>query len=127
MMTFNFRNNFNGKLFNDVFGELMIDDIRIGDEVSITYQNQELGIAEIVEIKTFPFSGLKNRVSFLNCGEYMPTQAAILNRYYNQGKTLPQNQEIKHVIFKYTKRNLPNLETKISEWLAKQKEKYETN
>lgn len=127
MLTYNFNNNHNGKLFNDVFGEIMLrNEINIGDEFSIVLKGLEMGTARVEEIRFFPFSRLSNAASLINCGQPTPYQAAMLNRYYNQGKLLPPDQQIAHVIFRYTKRNIENLELKLTEWLTKQKESYDT-
>lgn len=109
MLTFEFSNNHNGKLFNNIFGDIRLKgEFSTGDEVEIIYRGIKMGNATIAHIRTFTFSRLSEAASLLNCGRSVPYQAAMLNRYYNRGQILAPDTMLAQIIFHYTDINFKN-------------------
>lgn len=108
MLQLDFTTNPNGKLFNDIFGDIRLYSHAFaeGTECEVYYKEQRLGTAVIETMRTFPFSRISDVVAYLNCGHPAPYQAALLNRYYNGGKMLAADAVLSHMVLRYTSRNM---------------------
>jgi len=118
MLQFDFTSNPNGKLFNDIFGDIRLrsNSFQAGTECEISYHGQFMGYAKIEVVRSFPFSKLNDAASYLNCGKPTPYQASLLTRYYNGGKMISAETIFQIIIFRWIERKMEAQNILIQEW-----------
>jgi len=116
LLTVNYTNNFNGKLFCDVWG-----DVRLHDEekffpsniIEVHYKNKTIGTAQVMAVRTFEFKQIRDALAFLDCGKPSYYLASLLQKFY--GPLQPQDK-LDHIVLKYTNRNIELQEQMIKDW-----------
>lgn len=122
MTTIDIIQNFNGKLFADIFSHVTLfsqefkDAWSADEDVKIITRSTDWGMAKILHLSKFPFRDLKNSVSYLNIGRSAVAQAFELNRMHNQGRTLPPDTMLCHLVLGFTERNMENQNILIKAW-----------
>lgn len=120
MVQLDIYHNYNGKLFCDYFSFLTIYTPMYfeNQEVEVIHRGINMGVANIVSIKVFPFHELRDSVSYLNMGKAAQYQAAALNKQHNYGNTIERNESIMHLIVGYAKRNMEAQNDLMKDWWA---------
>lgn len=110
MLTLDYKENWNGKLFTDHFNELLpySAEYQQGTLMEIKLNGESMGIVKIEAIRHLPFCRITDVVSLLNIGRGVQHQAEFLNREHNGGKPMAPDAMISHLVFAYTDRNIPN-------------------
>ena len=119
MQQTNFSSNYGGRLFPDTFSDVRDDNTEkffVGALHEIVLKGKVIGIAEVVTVRRFLFKDIRDVLSFLITGHPSYYLAGILNKFYNQGKTIEPTQEMLHVVYKWKKRNFEMQQFLLNEW-----------
>ncbi len=113
-----FSTNPNGKLFLDIFGDVRLYDdakFRVGKILEPTFKNSSLGYVEIIAVRVFKYSHIRDVFSFLNCGKHPAYQASLLQKFYPE-EAFNADTRLMHIVFQYTTRNLTYHQELLKEW-----------
>lgn len=126
MLELRFTDNFNGKLFLDLFGDIrMADDIyKVGTPVEVMLRNNFLGYAQIISRRDFSLKRLTEVASQINCGKGIMYQAKLLNSYYNGNKPMHPDTTLCQIVVRYTQKNMPVMQPLLHDWYENQKQLY---
>jgi hypothetical protein len=127
MQEINFLENYNGKLFNDIFMDIKLKNPELygnGKEFDILLRNIHLGTAKIEAIIDLSNSRVKDIFSFLNCGKPAAYQIGLLNQLHGHGRSFAPDQQLVVIGFKYTERNFENQAALLTEWWKTKIEEY---
>ena len=110
--------NYNGKLFCDHFSHLILftPEYQEDMEVQITQRSVIWGVGVIVRVINFPFSHLKDSLSYIVMGKPSQYLAAELNKQYNYGKTIEPNETLMHLVIGWKERNMEVQGPLLSDW-----------
>lgn len=113
-----FDENPNGKLFNERFNDVRIDDenkLVLGNSYEIFLNEKYLGKARIVALKDFMFQNLSDVLSYLTGGTPLKIFVAKLKNAH-QNETFEWNTKLYHLIMEWQERDLDNQAEAIHQW-----------
>lgn len=118
MDSINFTSNPNGKLFNDIFGEIRLRDSKhlLFNEFQLEYRGQVLGTALVEFVSRISVGHLSDSICLLTTGKTALQEMTELNRRHNFGKELPPHTLLHLLIFRYTERNIENQNILMKDW-----------
>lgn len=100
----NFSQNFNHKLCNFCFSDLRLEDsFEYGQEREIRLNDEAIGIAKVVALRTFNFAHLSNELAYHICGHNAAYLIAIFKKMH--GNIEPW-RNVSWVVFEWVKPNL---------------------
>ena len=117
MHTIELTHNYNGKMFNQVFGAVLPLDITthvVGNQVLVKLKGIDMGTAVIVAVKRFEFKTTNDILAFLEMGRPAAYLAEVIRRQHTE-KVFPDTM-IDHVIMEYTRRNLQTTGAMLQAW-----------
>jgi hypothetical protein len=116
MQSINYSSNFNGKLFSDCWGDVRLhneDKFVAANSIQVLYKGKEIGLAQIVAVRSFEFRQIRDVLSFLDCGKPSYYLASVLQKFYGP---LQPTDLLDHVVLKYTHRNIELQQALLREW-----------
>lgn len=124
-----FCKNENGRLFNDSFGLIALKSShwKEGEEYEIDLNGSVLGIARLRIIREFPAIRLTDAVSLLTAGIGAAQLRATLAREINGNMWMPNETELYHLIFTYTRRNFDTQMNALHNWWNEKNQQHGTN
>lgn len=105
MLQLTFSQNWNGKLFNDCFGDIRLHDPQlyiVGHQVEVIEKSMYHGIAEIVAVRNFKYRQIRDVLAFLNVGKPAHYQAELIKRF--SGFNLNEETLLDHIVLRYVER-----------------------
>jgi hypothetical protein len=104
MLYTNFSQNWNNKLLSPCFCDVRIDDsFQIDQQREIRLNNEAIGIAKVVALRSFPFVHLSDHFALLACGKNAAYLTGILNKMYGNPASYRTTQ---FVVFEWETPNM---------------------
>lgn len=118
-----FTQNFNNKLFSDIFNHVGLHALEshcAGDEVLVYVRDMPLGRAKVVAVHTFPFSKINDVLGYLTIGKPAQALAEQVRRTVPKNMQLYADTMLSHIVYQYTERHLPNQQQLLQAWWQEQ-------
>jgi hypothetical protein len=119
MVNLEFTENWNGKLFNDVFTDIRPhnpDIFFVGNEMEVMENSIYHGIAEVVAVRQLPFHKINDVIAFANMGRAAAYQAELLKRSFTKSQIAENEMLLDYIAFSYTERNIETQSELMSHW-----------
>lgn len=119
MEAINFKQNYGGKLFNDWFSTVRLHDPEKfinGNSLEVYLRKYNMGIAQIVAVRTFYFHQIRDVLAQIECGNNASYLATILQSIYGQHVRLEKEDKLDHVVLRYTRRNIEMQAALMNDW-----------
>lgn len=118
MQSVNYSSNPFGRLFLEHFNDVRLrDDSKyfIGNQLEVKLKDKLIGAAEIVAIRHFPFTHIRDVFSFMICGKPSQYLASLIKKYY-PGENITADTQLTHVVFHWIKRDFDIQGKLLYEW-----------
>ena len=119
-MEINFTHNYNGKLFQECFGSVQLQDLerfKIGNQFTCMYNGRNMGDIIVVAVKPFLFKYITDVLSYIECGQPAHYLAELMRQEASgQKEKIDPMTILQHVIFSYTERNTDMHTFLLKEW-----------
>ena len=119
MKYLDFSDNYNGKLFLDVFGTIRIHNpakYHTNAMLTIRLHEKELGTARVLAVRTFEYGNIRDVLSYLDTGKPAHYLAELLRRFYAPHGKLEANTQLDHIILQYETRQFENQSAELKKW-----------
>lgn len=112
--------NFNGKLFADVFSEMAsVSSFWLpGTSYRLLHKGVDFGIIRLEALRRVYFSKISDALAYLVCGKGAHFLAGVLTRRHGVKNQLAPDAEFFHLVFKYESRNITNQAPYLEQWWA---------
>lgn len=127
MQTLTFTQNWNGKLFLDNFGTVRLHNEQkyfSGNHLEIILRNHNIGIAEVVAVRTFLFTGITDVLAYLDTGKPAHYLAELMRRMYSNKDGFNDSSKLDHVILHWKERNMRMHASFLEEWWREKQEEH---